>query len=75
MGEIKFKAKSYEFIREKKNEIMDQKKNKRNDIFQSVRVVIPVVVTKKSSKENKIKCVDVRLNNEKVKFLLDAGSD
>ena len=38
LEEIRFKAKFDEFITEKKNEIMDQKKNKGNNIFLRVMV-------------------------------------
>ena len=56
LEEIMFKTKFDKFITEKKEEIMDQKKNKGNNIFSICigillygdRVVIPAVLTKKS---------------------------
>ena len=55
LEEIRFKAKFDKFITEKKNAIMDQKKNKGNNIFSICNgillygdwVVIPAVLTKK----------------------------
>ena len=57
--EIRFKTKSDKFITEKKNEIMDQKKNKGNNIFSVCNgiflygdwVVIPAILTKKILKD------------------------
>ena len=59
LEEIRFKAKFDKFITEKKNVIMDQKKNKVNNIFSIGNgilsygdwVVIPAVLTKKILKD------------------------
>lgn len=59
MEEIRFKAKFVNFITEKKNEIMDQKKNKGNNVFSIWNgvllygdwMIIPAVLAKKILKD------------------------